>query len=106
MSAQQPEAVRLAARLDPVRSYQTQLLDLHWEAAAELCRLHALNTELLKVLRMARANIAANLQAMVIGHTGPDGLIDDAEVVLLIEAEQDLVNQIDEAITKATGGQV
>lgn len=61
--------------------------------------------ELLKVLRMARDNIAANLQVMVMGHTGPDGLIDDAEVVLLIEAEQDLVNQIDEVIAKATGEQ-
>ena len=59
--------------------------------------------ELLKVLRMARAKIAAELQVMVMSHTGPDGLIDDAAVVLLIEAEQDLVNQIDAAIAKAEG---
>lgn len=68
-------------------------------------RLIAAAPELLKVLRMARANIAADLQVMVIGRTGPDGLIDDAEVVLLIEAEQDLINQIDEVIAKATGEQ-
>ena len=68
-------------------------------------RLIAAAPDLLKVLRMARAKIAAELQVMVMSHTGPDGLIDDAAVVLLIEAEQDLVNQIDEAITKATGGQ-
>ena len=105
MSTQQPEALRLAARLDPVHSYQTPLPDLRREAASELRRLHALNTELLKVLRMARAKIAADLQVMAMCHTGPDGLIDDAEAALLIDAEQDLVNQIDEAITKATGEQ-
>ena len=66
-------------------------------------RLIASAPDLLKVLRMARAKIAAELQVMVMGHTGPDGLIDDAEVVLLIEAEQDLLNQIDAAIFKAIG---
>ena len=66
-------------------------------------RLIAAAPDLLKVLRMARAKIAAELQVMVMSHTGPDGLIDDAAVVLLIEAEQDLVNQIDAAIAKAEG---
>jgi len=47
MTDKQPEALRLAARLDPVHSCQTQLLDLHREAAAELRRLHAENAALL-----------------------------------------------------------
>lgn len=66
-------------------------------------RLIAAAPELLKVLRMARAKIAADLQVMAMCHTGPDGLIDDAEVVLLIEAEQDLLNQIDAAVAQAGG---
>lgn len=100
MSEQQPEALRLAEILQ-FHIMHSQAVDI--EAAAELRRLHALNTELLKVLRMARAKIAAELQVMAMCHTGPDGLIDDAEVVLLIEAEQDLLNQIDAAIAKAEG---
>ena len=100
MSAQQPEAMRLATILErDICEYPVE------DAAAELRRLYALNVELLKVLHMARAKIASDLHVMVMGHTGPDGLIDDAEVVLLIEAEQDLVNQIDEVIAKATGEQ-
>jgi len=97
MSAKQPEALRMADLLI------TPYTECNAAAAAELLRLHALNVELLKVLRMARAKIAAELQVMAMCHTGPDGLIDDAEVVLLIEAEQDLLNQIDAAIAKAEG---
>lgn len=84
--------------------YYIALLDAGARQAAN-ARLIAAVPDLLKVLRMARAKIAAELQVMAMCHTGPDGLIDDAEVVLLIEAEQDLINQIDEAITKATGEQ-
>lgn len=72
----------------------------NWEANA---RLIAAAPDLLKVLRMARAKIASDLQVMEMCHTGPDGLIDDAEVVLIIEAEKDLLNQIDAAIAKAIG---
>ena len=88
----------------PCISYELASLSghdpIHDEANA---RLIAAAPDLLKVLRMARAKIAAELQVMVMCHTGPDGLIDDAEVVLLIEAEQDLLNQIDAAIAKAEG---
>lgn len=73
------------------------------EVSEKDARLIAAAPDLLKVLRMARAKIAAELQVLVMSHTRPDGLIDGAEVVLLIEAEQDLVNQIDAAIAKAEG---
>ena len=69
----------------------------------EDARLIAAAPELLKALCMARAKIAAELQVMAMCHTAPDGMIDDAEMVLLIEAEQDLLNQIDAAIFKAIG---
>jgi hypothetical protein len=41
MTNQQPEALRLANKLEPVHSASTPLLDLHREAAVELRRLHA-----------------------------------------------------------------
>ena len=41
MTNQQPEALRLANKLEPVHSASTPLLDLHREAASELRRLHA-----------------------------------------------------------------
>ena len=72
----------------------------NWDANASLI---AAAPDLLKVLCMARAKIAAELQVMAMCHTAPDGMIDDAEMVLLIEAEQDLLNQIDAAIFKAIG---
>ena len=71
MSAKQPEALRLAARLDPVHSCQTQLLDLHREAAAELRRLHALNQELLEALRGFVA-IAADSEGVAGYHLNGD----------------------------------
>ncbi len=51
MNLQQPEALRLAARLDPAHSYQTPLPDLRREAAAELRRLHAENQILLDLCK-------------------------------------------------------
>ena len=92
-------------RNDWTASSHTHVIRERDRAEAELGKLTEQRDELLKVLRMARANIAANLQVMTMCHTGPDGMIDDAEVVLLIEAEQDLVNQIDAVIAKATGEQ-
>lgn len=60
--------------------------------------------ELLTVLRLARANLSAELEVMAMSHHNPvTGTVDDAEVALIIEAEQDLINQIDAAIEKATG---
>lgn len=52
MSAQQPEALRLADWLfDNVEHLN------HADAAAELRRLHALNAELLEALRVAEASV-------------------------------------------------
>ncbi len=68
----------------------------------ELGRLLQSNAELKRVLRMARANLAAELEVMTMSNLNPaTGTIEDAEVVLLIEAEQDLINQIDAAIAEA-----
>lgn len=59
---------------------------------------------LLAALRMARAQLASNLQELTDCHTNPaTGLVDEAEVLLVIESEQDLINQIDSAITQARG---
>lgn len=70
----------------------------------ELRRLLTISTELARVLRLARAQLASHLQALADCHTSPvTGLVDDAEVVPLIEAEQDLISQIDEVLEKAGG---
>ena len=68
----------------------------------ELGRLLKSNDELKRVLRLARANLAAGLEMMAMIHHNPvTGTVDDAEVLLIIEAEQDLINQIDAAIAEA-----
>ena len=67
-------------------------------------RLIAAAPELLAALRLARANLSDKLEVMVMSHHNPvTGTVDNAEVALIIEAEQDLLNQIDAAIAKATG---
>lgn len=53
-------ANELAARIDPVHSCKTKLLDLHREVAAELRRLHAENQQL-----------RADLEAVGAGGVGP-----------------------------------
>ena len=47
----QPDALHLAAQLDPVHSVSTPLMDLHRNAAAELRRLHAENQALNNALQ-------------------------------------------------------
>ena len=46
----QPDALHLAAQLDPVHSVSTPLMDLHRNAAAELRRLHAEHEALRKAV--------------------------------------------------------
>ncbi|MEN9923936.1 MAG: hypothetical protein RL268_62 [Pseudomonadota bacterium] len=64
----------------------------HARAAAEMAR----------VLRPARIRLAESLRSMVEVETSPDsGLVDDLEALLLIESEQDLLDQIDEALGRS-----
>ena len=119
MSTQQPEALRLADELDGA------VKTGYWEAVAELRRLdedcvdwkkgHALlfkengnrrrlNEELVTELRKARAALKERLESLIQSHTCPTtGLITDDTALLVIESDQDLINNIDAAIAKATG---
>ena len=64
-------------------------------------RLIAAAPDLLRLLRMARTQLDSNLQELTDCHTNPvTGLVDDAEVLLVIESEQDLINQIDDCISR------
>ncbi len=98
--------------MNPRKQYTAEWLEANCDievpferaVKVELGRLLQSNDELKRVLRMARANLAAELEVMTMSHLNPaTGTIDDAEVVLLIEAEQDLISQIDEALEKAGG---
>ena len=60
--------------------------------------------ELLAVLKDARSDLAANAEVFVQTAKNPaSGLIDDPQDILVAEADQDLLNRIDAAITKAEG---
>ena len=68
----------------------------------ELGRVSDQRDELLRVLRMARAQLAVNLQGLVDSHRDPiTGGVDDREALRIVESEQDLLNQIGAAIAKA-----
>lgn len=68
----------------------------------ELRRLLTISTELERVLRLARANLAVNLKELIDSHRDPiTGGIDEREALLIIESEQDLISQIDEVLEKA-----
>ena len=67
-------------------------------------RLIAAAPELLAALRMARESIGDSLQSLIETETNPvTGMVDHEGAILVIESEQDLINQIDAAIAKATG---
>lgn len=105
MSAQQKS---LLDRLDDLENNMGSAIyedaETCGEAAAELRRLHALNAELLEALKQARDHIATSLQSLIESETNPaTGIVDAPAAILLIEADQDLLNGIDATIAKAEG---
>jgi len=85
MSTQQADALRLADELEePVEGYQLPT-ELESKAAAELRRLHAVCTELLEAINIAKKKL---MQFRNFGQMLPE------------------VSTIDAAIAKATGGVV
>jgi hypothetical protein len=74
-------------------------IQAHYDAVAQ-------RDELLAELKKVREVIAAWNQAFVETVTNQStGLIDDPEDILTAEADQDLLNGIDAAIAKTTGGE-
>jgi hypothetical protein len=71
--------------------------------ARQIRRLLDSNADLQRTLRLARAQLASHLQELADCHASPvTGLVDDPQVLLILESEQDLINQIDEALDRAT----
>lgn len=72
--------------------------------ARQIRRLLDSNAELERTLLLARDQLASHLQEMVYSEIGQDGQVHDRDALLIIESEQDLINQIDEALDRAMAG--
>jgi hypothetical protein len=100
MSAEQPEATRLAELHQECEDWKQGYALLFKETADR----RRMNDELLASLQEARAFIALQTASFVETATNPtSGLIEHSGDLLTAESDQDLLNSIDAVITKATG---
>lgn len=98
------ERDQLAAELNDVQDQRRAAFRTIERLNDELGQVCEQRDELLRVLRMARAQLAVNLKELIDCHRDPiTGGVDEREVLLIVESEQDLLNQIGDAIAKAGG---